>query len=163
MQLPAAACETDRRFPSGAWTGFFQQSWLPGRHPTDLTITFRDGRMWGEGSDWVGPYTVDGTYDVADGNCRWTKQYLGKHAVSYLGTAEGTGVWGAWEIRAFAGLYRDRGLFHFWPRGSEPGEEADRTYAARRPSFPWVWAAVLLAALAAAAALLVAWGGFDSI
>lgn len=161
MQLPVEGCEADPRFPSGAWTGFFQQSWLPGRHRTDLTLTFRDGRMWGDGSDWVGTYSVEGTYDRATGSCRWAKQYHGKHAVAYLGTAEGTGVWGAWEIRVFGGLYRDRGLFHLWPRGSHPGEEADRTYAARRPSFPWAWAAVVLAVVAAVVALLVEWGGFD--
>jgi hypothetical protein len=144
--------ETDSRFPSGPWTGFFQQSWLPGRHTTDADLSFEGGRLWGSGRDWVGPYTVEGHYDTADGRCRWTKHYLGKHSVTYSGCNEGKGIWGVWEIRAFFGLYIDRGLFHLWPRGQDPGDEAERTYQAAsgmaRPSITlvgWVVLALIMA------------------
>src|SRR5260370_16585466 len=94
---------------------------------------------------------MEGQYGRADGSCRWAKQYLGKHAVSYAGCNEGKGIWGVWEIRAFFGLYIDRGLFHLWPRGQDPGDEADRTYQAAwpqaRPSLTWLGWAVFLAVL----------------
>jgi hypothetical protein len=130
------AAEADPRFPSGPWTGFFQQSWLaPGRFPTDVDLCFQAGELWGEGRDRVGRYTVRGTYDPAEGRCEWTKQYLGKHSVSYLGYNEGNGIWGVWEIRALFGLYRDHGVFHLWPEGRSPGEDAERTYAAAPPGW----------------------------
>jgi hypothetical protein len=128
--------ETDPRFPSGPWTGFFQQSWkAPGRFPTDLALRFQGGELEGEGHDLVGPYTVRGTYDPDDGRCEWTKQYLGKHSVSYLGYNEGHGIWGVWEIRLLFGLYHDRGVFHLWPEGRSPGAEAEWTYAAAPPGW----------------------------
>ena len=124
--------ETDPRFPSGPWTGFFLQYWLPGRHTTDLDLTATDGQLTGTGRDWVGPYTIDGTYDPATGGCEWTKQYVRKHQVRYCGTNEGHGIWGVWEIRLLGGLYLDRGGFHIWPEGSDVSEESDQTEKALR-------------------------------
>ncbi len=119
--------ETDPRFPSGPWTGFFLQYWLPGRHPTNLTLTTADGRLTGQGQDLVGPYTMDGNYDLTTGRCEWIKQYIGKHSVAYRGVNDGHGIWGVWEIRLLGGLYVDRGGFHIWPEGSDVSEESDRT------------------------------------
>jgi hypothetical protein len=119
--------EPDPRFPSGPWTGFFLQYWLPGRHQTNLDIDFSTGELSGEGRDRVGAYTVAGTYDAATGKCEWIKQYLGKHAVAYRGVADGRGIWGVWEIRLLGGLYTDRGGFHLWPEGTDVSEESDRT------------------------------------
>jgi hypothetical protein len=128
--------EIDPRFPSGPWAGFFQQSWkAPGRFPTDLDLRFHNGELEGEGRDLVGRYTVRGTYDPAEGRCEWTKRYLGKHSVSYLGYNEGHGIWGVWEIRLLFGLYHDRGVFHLWPEGRSPGAEAEYTYAAAPPGW----------------------------
>ena len=127
------ALEADPHFPSGPWTGFFQQWWIPGRHTTNLELTFQNGELWGEGWDIVGPYSMRGTYDAPSGQCQWTKQYHGRHSVSYKGHNEGKGIWGAWEIRQLFGLYRDRGVFHIWPLGQDPGDEADHTYAAGWP------------------------------
>ncbi len=50
--------ETDPRFPSGPWTGFFLQKEIPGKHTMELRLTFRAGSMTGEGRDWVGPFLV---------------------------------------------------------------------------------------------------------
>ena len=111
-----ADLESDPRFPSGPWTGFFLQYWLPGRHKMDLKLTWSNGTITGRGSDRVGPFTIDGTYDPATGQCEWTKQYVGKHAVAYRGVNDGHGIWGVWEIRQLRGLYVDRGGFHIWPR-----------------------------------------------
>jgi hypothetical protein len=127
MNEEPAAVERDPRFPSGPWTGFFLQHWLPGRHPTNLHMTCHDGRLTGTGRDWVGAYTIDGHYDLATGRCEWTKQYLGKHSVAYRGVNDGHGIWGVWEIRQLGGLYVDRGGFHLWPEGTDVSEESERT------------------------------------
>src|SRR6516225_5481717 len=90
--------ETDPRFPSGPWVGFFLQRQIPGKHQMELRLSFRQGSMTGEGRDWVGDFVIRGAYNVADGRCYWTKRYLGKHDVFYQGFNEGKGIWGQWEI-----------------------------------------------------------------
>src|SRR5262245_53550724 len=127
MRDEVARVEQDPRFPSGAWTGFFLQYWLPGRHQTDLCLTCRDGELAGTGRDWVGAYTVDGHYDPATGRCEWIKKYLGKHSVAYRGVNDGRGSWGVWEIRQLGGLYVDRGGFHIWPEGTNVSAASDET------------------------------------
>ena len=120
--------------------------------------------MTGTGSDRVGPYTVDGTYDPMSGRCEWTKQYLGKHKVAYRGLNDGHGIWGVWEIRILGGLYTDRGGFHLWPAGTDVSEESDRTEQAvleamraefGRPAYRLLPA--LLIAVGAAAITLLVW------
>jgi hypothetical protein len=160
----------DSRFPSGPWTGFFLQYWLPGRQRTDLVLDCQGGELTGTGSDRVGPYTVDGTYDPVSGKCEWTKQYLGKHKVAYRGLNDGHGIWGVWEIRILGGLYTDRGGFHLWPAGTDVSEESDRTeqavLEAMRAEFGpparRLLPALLVAAGAAAVALL-AWASHSLV
>jgi hypothetical protein len=123
--------ETDPRFPSGPWTGFFLQKSIPGRHLMELLLTFRQGTLTGEGRDWVGEFIVRGRYDLADGKCHWTKKYLAKHDVYYQGFNEGKGIWGTWEIPTALDPLCLRGGFHIWPEGmadpthSHLTEEAD--------------------------------------
>ena len=50
------------------------------------------------GRDLIGPFLIRGRYQVDDGQCWWTKRYIGKHDVSYRGYNEGKGIWGLWEI-----------------------------------------------------------------
>jgi hypothetical protein len=109
--------ETDPRFPSGPWTGFFLQRLLPGRHLMELRLTFRQGEITGEGRDWVGAFIIRGKYDTADGRCHWSKRYVGKHDVFYDGFNEGKGIWGTWEIAASSEYPRQHGGFHIWPEG----------------------------------------------
>ena len=131
-ETKANQAETDPRFPSGPWTGFFLQPLVPGRHLMELQLTFRTGTMTGEGRDWVGSFLIRGRYDLADGKCHWTKRYLGKHDVFYQGYNEGKGIWGVWEIppEQNAGQHW-RGGFHIWPEGMpdptvpQLSEEAD--------------------------------------
>ena len=114
-----AQLETDPRFPSGPWTGFFLQKEVAGKHLMELRLTFGNGVMVGEGRDRVGQFLVKGRYDLADGKCYWTKKYLGKHDVFYQGYNEGKGIWGVWEIGQF-----QRGGFHIWPEGlADPTNE----------------------------------------
>jgi hypothetical protein len=106
--------ETDPRFPSGPWVGFWLQKFFPrGRHATELRLTFQAGAMTGEGRDWVGAFLIRGRYQLEDGRCHWTKRYLGRHDVFYSGFNEGKGIWGTWEI----GKDGLRGGFHIWPEG----------------------------------------------
>ena len=126
--------ETDPRFPSGRWIGFFLQTQgpNPGKHQMELLLTFRQGSMAGEGRDWVGKFIIKGRYATGDGKCHWSKRYLGKHDVFYQGYNEGKGIWGTWEIPPAQNMgMLFRGGFHIWPEGmADPSgnqltEEAD--------------------------------------
>ena len=114
----AGPLETDSRFPSGPWTGFFLQPVLPGRHLMELQLTFSQSALSGVGRDWVGEFMIRGRYDLADGKCYWTKRYVGRHDVFYHGFNEGKGIWGTWEIPASASDPTHwHGGFHIWPEG----------------------------------------------
>jgi len=153
----AIILETDPRFPSGKWTRFFLQLAARGRQQTSLDLTCGDGRLTGEGKDRVGRYTIDGSYDLASGECEWTKQYIGRHAVTYKGINNGRGIWGVWELTQLWGLLTDRGGFHLWPEGFDVAEESDEAERAllevmrRQPGARFVRAAVLLTAIVATA------------
>jgi hypothetical protein len=107
----AQALEPDERFPSGPWTGFFLQPPLVGRQWMELSLTFRQGAMTGEGRDRVGEFLLRGRYEVESGKCWWSKRYVGKHDVAYMGYNEGRGIWGMWEIKNPPA----KGGFHIWP------------------------------------------------
>jgi hypothetical protein len=123
--------ESDPRFPSGRWTGYFLQPMVPGRHQMELHLTFHDGIMTGEGRDRVGQFAMDGAYTLEDGRCQFIKQYLGRHRVYYAGFNEGKGIWGTWDIPDGKNYVAQRGGFHIWPEGmGDPtnqtlSEEAD--------------------------------------
>ncbi len=106
--------ETDPRFPSGPWTGFFLMKHLPGKHVMELSLAFQQGVMTGEGRDFVGEFIIRGQYTLDDGKCWWSKRYIGMHDVFYSGYNEGKGIWGTWEI---LGEVRNHGGFHIWPVG----------------------------------------------
>jgi hypothetical protein len=119
--------ETDPRFPTGPWTGYFLQKAIPGKHTMELHLVFTNGIMKGEGRDWVGEFLIDGHYDISNGKCYWTKKYVGKHDVFYQGFNEGKGIWGTWEIPGqMLTLWRRlHGGFHIWPEGlGNPSDDA---------------------------------------
>jgi hypothetical protein len=109
--------ETDPRFTSGRWVGFFLDKRLPGKHQMELMLTFTKGTMTGVGRDKVGEFTVRGQYQTDDGKCRWHKRYLARHDVFYQGYAEEKGIWGTWELcpKEIYGLVT--GGFYIWPEG----------------------------------------------
>ena len=108
--------ETDPRFPSGPWTGFWLQRCYAGRQWMSLWLTFADGRITGDGEDRVGPFLMAGTYDLRTGKCSIVKAYKGAHTLSYEGANAGDGlwIWGVWRMPVF-----DRGGFHMWPADQE--------------------------------------------
>lgn len=120
----ALQLETDPRFPSGPWVGFFLQKLFPGRNLMELRLTFQNGAMTGEGRDWVGEFLIKGQYNLEDGKCYWHKKYVGKHDVYYQGFNEGKGIWGTWEITLAGHGAVGRGGFYIWPEGlSAPTNE----------------------------------------
>lgn len=118
--------ETDSRFPSGPWRGFWLQKMFPGKNWMDLHLNFGEGKVAGLGKDWIGQFVIGGHYDLETGHCLLHKQYVGRHSLGYDGYNEGKGIWGTWEIPGI-----DKGGFHIWPAGmadpSQPrlSEEAD--------------------------------------
>jgi hypothetical protein len=109
--------QADDLFPSGPWTGFFLQPVLAGRHWMELHLNFAQGNIRGEGRDWVGEFLIFGKYEAASGKCWFTKRYVGRHDVAYLGYNEGRGIWGTWEMSDPAW----KGGFHIWPEGMDIG------------------------------------------
>jgi hypothetical protein len=107
--------ETDPRFPSGPWTGFFLDRRMPGRHRMELDLKFQEGLLTGDGRDHVGQFLLRGRYELDSGRCHWNKQYIRQHHLFYKGFNEGKGIWGVWEI-TIAGIVV-RGGFHIWPEG----------------------------------------------
>lgn len=101
--------ETDSRIPSGQWSGFYLED-QPQRGWMHLYLTFDQGRIRGEGTDYVGPWTASGWYDLEASTCGWVKDYVGKHHVQYQGQITQRGILGHWTILS-------SGTFHIWPRG----------------------------------------------
>lgn len=124
---PAPTSPDGDLFPSGPWTGFYLYRGQPARHRMELTLTFKNGLVRGDGSDGVGFFLIHGRYCVETLECRWTKTYPGSHDVAYRGFREGKGIWGVWEIRS-AGT----GGFQIWPKGL--GEEVGETLAEEAPA-----------------------------
>jgi hypothetical protein len=93
----------------------------------DLVLTFADHSVSGYGRDDIGQFVVTGRLDETNGECYWTKTYLGRHDVYYRGFREGKGIWGLWD------LPNESGGFHIWPLGQEEGDQDHRT--AEEPAF----------------------------
>jgi hypothetical protein len=102
----AAALDTD--FPSGPWTGFYQQTGR--RYAQDMELTFEGGVIRGAGWDNQGEFVIKGCYDLESREVRWTKKYVGLHNVYYRGFREGKGIWGTWQMPG-----QRRAGFHIWP------------------------------------------------
>ena len=94
--------------PSGQWTGFFLEFHRPERGWMHLYLDFDEGKIQGEGTDYVGSWHINGNY--SDGSCNWIKQYLGQHQVEYAGNATDNGIVGSWSISPGY-----EGQFHIWP------------------------------------------------
>ena len=97
--------------PTGQWNGFYTESHKDKRGWMHQYLEFNDGELKGEGTDYVGPWTLQGKYDLSKHICQWVKTYVGKHDVNYAGTISKTGITGVWDIRGSVS-----GPFHIWPQ-----------------------------------------------
>jgi hypothetical protein len=87
--------ETDERFVSGPWRGFYVQWGTRGKQ--ELSLTFFDGQIVGDGADPAGDFRVRGGYDIETGKV-WMHKVYPEHTVEYDGHAEpgkDKGIWGA--------------------------------------------------------------------
>lgn len=109
-----------RLIPTGQWNGFYTESCREGRGWMHQYLEFNDGELKGEGTDYVGPWTLQGRYDLDSRKCKWVKSYVNKHNVNYVGTIGDTGITGVWDIRG-----SNTGPFHIWPQHMT---EFDRLY-----------------------------------
>lgn len=99
----------NNNFISGEWSGFYIEPYRDGRGWMHLYLSFENGQIRGEGTDYVGPWVATGSYDETTGDCRWTKQYIGLHKVDYVGKCGEKGIQGTWTILS-------EGPFHIWPK-----------------------------------------------
>src|SRR5262249_17501060 len=84
---------------SGRWDGFWVQTHVGRQSMTAFALRFDRGVITGEGRDMVGRFVFSGNYDESTGAVRMVKQYLGKHAVLYVGHPDGEGsIQGTWSI-----------------------------------------------------------------
>ncbi len=114
--------EQDHRLPTGEWNGFYLESHQPRRGWMHLYMSFEHGKIAGEGTDYVGPWTATGDYDLESGACHWVKKYVGKHQVNYRGICGPNGIQGQWRI-----LWT-KGEFHIWPKSMQ---KLERAFSAR--------------------------------
>ena len=109
--------ETDNRLPTGEWNGFYVESHQPKRGWMHLYLSFDNGSVKGEGTDYVGPWIAEGKYDLEARICHWEKRYIGRHRVNYSGLISDQGIRGQWEIAFLTGP------FHIWPKGMNQFDE----------------------------------------
>lgn len=111
-------------YPSGSWEGFWQQEVWGRQSMREFALAFRDGDISGGGTDVVGRFTFSGAYDTHTGRVMMVKQYLGKHAVRYVGDPDGEGcIAGTWSIgESWTGSFLLRPVVRR-PRGDEPIQE----------------------------------------
>lgn len=120
---------SDADFPSGQWVGFYTYSQRPQRrYLMDLILEFRGGTISGEGADGIGFFNIAGQYFPKEGECSWTKRYVGQHSVDYVGYREKKGIWGTWT------LHGAKGGFHIWPIGE--GEPVEKLREEVEEEFP---------------------------
>src|SRR5882762_2459921 len=81
-------------FPSRRWTGFYNYGRSTRKHRMDLVLAFCNHTISGDGSDDIGRFFLAGRFDVTNGECYWTKTYIGAHEVYYRGFRECKGIWG---------------------------------------------------------------------
>ena len=76
-----------------------------------LTLTFKSGKISGQGTDRVGDFVMEGLYGTED--VQISKHYRGS-LVEYLGKWDGQLIYGKWNIQS-----RLEGEFEIWPESEE--------------------------------------------
>ena len=109
--------------PSGPWTGYYLYGHDGVRHRMQLHLTFSpNGAIHGDGIDDIARFVISGRFHAPTGSARWTKAYLGLHAVDYSGLYCPRAICGDWRLPGLTGG------FWIWPRG-EGGAETEEAPA----------------------------------
>ena len=102
--------------PSGPWFGYYLYGHSGQRHRMRLNLTFTlDGKLFGDGIDDVGPFLIRGVFISLNQQASWTKSYIGRHSVEYMGIYDGRSICGDWTLVMMSGG------FWIWPGGLEEG------------------------------------------
>lgn len=101
--------ETDKRFPSGLWMGYWIQGYIKGR--MRLTLEFIEGGITGSGTDAVGPFDIKGVYSKKHNMVCMDKRYRGAHSVGYCGCANDGGLDGTWYLAQIPQI----DIWRLWP------------------------------------------------
>lgn len=104
--------------PSGTWEGFYTYNMGQdaSQHSMAFYLNFQNELIIGSGSDDIGGFSWQGTYDISKMTCIMTKAYT-THQVYYQGHIDENGIWGIWK------LYGLKGGFHIWPKKKAGNEE----------------------------------------
>jgi len=85
--------------------GWWQQTGFGQQPMEELLIEFTESRVVGSGVDLIAPFTLSGKLRP-DGAVEFVKQYIGRHAVLYVGHYDGEGTFhGTWDIDGFRGQW----------------------------------------------------------
>ena len=101
--------ESDPRFPTGPWKGYWLQDGETGL--MDLSLAFVEGIVVGSGKDLIGEFDLQGVYSVEERSIALKKTYRGKHEVWYRGRPIQGELMGEWTIADTPA----RGGWRLWP------------------------------------------------
>jgi hypothetical protein len=71
---------------SGTWNGYYKQKDTQYPFTIQLFLGNYDGSVKGEGTDDIGNFLINGSWNKGDGSIHFAKQYLGAHTVMYDGS-----------------------------------------------------------------------------
>ena len=96
----------------------------------DMTLTFENGVLQGEGRDDIDRFVLRGTYEANEAVL--IKDYWGLPSVCHRGFRDGfkTALWGVWEIPQKTKV---TGGFKIWSLGSADAEDLPETKAEEKP------------------------------
>lgn len=78
--------------------GWWEQAGIGRQQMEGLMMQIKGNRISGSGYDMVGTFTFEGTI-TEDNDVLMTKDYLGKHSLSYKGEFNGSDkMWGVWDM-----------------------------------------------------------------
>ena len=105
---------------SGPWVGF----WVQGRRRGEmrLTLRFLGEGIEGEGTDLVGAFTIQGSYDPGPERVKFLKAYR-PHSVDYNGTWDGAMIAGRWNFTRRLFGVANGGEFEIWPEKDDQAIE----------------------------------------
>lgn len=91
---------------SGLWVGFYTQ--FNTEHPFSMQLAFQGNNVHGVGSDEIGQFSIDGSWNSNTGKVEFVKRYVGQHSVTYEGTLanDGTSMEGTYRVGGGSGKFR---------------------------------------------------------